>query len=168
MSPPAICCGTTPSLAAPAGESADAHLQALQVVDRLLISLRNQPPIWRRCCRPGNADDVELLVELVHQVVPPPWYIQAFCMRCIEAERHRGAEGEGRVLADIVVGRGVAHLDRAVGDRVERLQAGHDFAAANTWIWNLLSVASATALRRLRRRRRSCRATSGSSTSGAI
>jgi hypothetical protein len=33
-----------------AGEAADAHLQALRSAT-VLISLRYQPPIWRRCCR---------------------------------------------------------------------------------------------------------------------
>jgi hypothetical protein len=43
----------------------------------------------------------------------------------------------------------VAHLDRAIADRIGRLQARHDLAAAKTWIWNLLSVSSATALAKI-------------------
>src|SRR5262245_31889382 len=46
----------------------------------------------------------------------------------IEAERQRRAEGEGGVLAPIVVQRRVADLDGAVGDSIEHLQAGDDFA----------------------------------------
>ena len=46
----------------------------------------------------------------------------------VESERHRGAEGEGGVLAKIIVGRGVAHLDGAVLHGIGRLQARHDLA----------------------------------------
>src|SRR5215470_7645643 len=46
----------------------------------------------------------------------------------VEAEWQRSAEGEGGVLAPVIVQRRVAHLDRAVPDRVEHLQAGDDFA----------------------------------------
>ena len=40
----------------------------------------------------------------------------------------------------------MAHLDRAVGHRVGACRPGTISPAANTWIWNLLSVASATTL----------------------
>ena len=40
----------------------------------------------------------------------------------------------------------MAHLDGAVGGGVERLQGGTISPPAKVWIWNLLSVASATAL----------------------
>jgi len=45
----------------------------------------------------------------------------------VEAEGHRRAEAEGRILAPVIVERGLAHLDRAVLRGVERLQAGNDF-----------------------------------------
>jgi hypothetical protein len=40
----------------------------------------------------------------------------------------------------------VAHLDGAGGDCVGGRKPGTISPAAKTWIWNLLSVASATAL----------------------
>jgi len=46
----------------------------------------------------------------------------------VEPKRQRGAEGHRRILAPIVVHRRVAHLDRAVLDGVEHLQAGNDLA----------------------------------------
>jgi hypothetical protein len=46
----------------------------------------------------------------------------------VQAERHRRVEGEGRILADIVVRGGVAALDGLVLHRVHHLQAGHDLA----------------------------------------
>jgi hypothetical protein len=47
---------------------------------------------------------------------------------CVEAERQRGAEGERRILAPVIIQRGVAHLDRAIRHGIEHLQARHDFA----------------------------------------
>ena len=58
----------------------------------------------------------------------PPAVSQALMAAGVEGKRDRGREGEGRVLADIVIGRGVAAFDRAAADRVQRLQPRHDFA----------------------------------------
>ncbi len=44
----------------------------------------------------------------------------------VEAERQRSAEREGRILAPVIIKRRVAHLDGAVGNGVEHLQARHD------------------------------------------
>src|SRR5450631_4349421 len=46
----------------------------------------------------------------------------------VESERQRGAERKGRVLAPVIIQRGIAHLDGAVRYRVEHLQRGDDFA----------------------------------------
>ena len=79
--------------------------------------------------------------------MPPPMVHPGILHAGIEAERHRRAEREGRILAEIVVGRGVAHFDSAVLHRVgSAASPGTISPAAKTWIWNLLSVASATAL----------------------
>ncbi len=45
-----------------------------------------------------------------------------------EAEGDDGEEGEGGVLADVVVGRGLTALHRPRLHRVEHLQPGHDLA----------------------------------------
>ena len=60
--------------------------------------------------------------------LPPPMGEPGVLHARIEAERHAGEQREGRVLAEIVVAGGVAHLDGAVGGGVQRLQAGHDLA----------------------------------------
>ena len=49
-------------------------------------------------------------------------------MRLLSPNGTRSAEGESRILAEIIVGRGVAHLDRAALHRIGGLQAGHDLA----------------------------------------
>src|SRR3546814_12639372 len=46
----------------------------------------------------------------------------------VQAERHRGAEREGRILAPVVVAGGMADLDRVVRDHVGRLEARRDLA----------------------------------------
>src|SRR5262249_56925888 len=46
----------------------------------------------------------------------------------VAAEADRGAEGEGRILAEIVVARRVTELDRAGLYRVEHLQTRDDLA----------------------------------------
>ena len=45
-----------------------------------------------------------------------------------EAEGDAGVEGKGRVLADVVVARGVADLDRALLHGVHHLEARYDFS----------------------------------------
>ncbi len=105
------------------------HLQALEVVD-VLISLRNQPPIWQPVLPAGQRDDVVLLVELVEQLLAAAQHVPGVvCCGMFRPNGTDGAEGEGRVLAEVVVGRGVADLDGAVLHGVEHLQARHDFAA---------------------------------------
>src|SRR5262249_7347434 len=47
----------------------------------------------------------------------------------VAAEADRGAEGEGRILAEIVVARRVTELDRAGLYRVEHLQTRDDLAS---------------------------------------
>ena len=44
----------------------------------------------------------------------------------VHAERNGGAEGKGTVLADVIVGSGMAALDGALLHGVQRLQAAHD------------------------------------------
>jgi hypothetical protein len=71
---------------------------------------------------------IELPVEVVQQLLAaaevPPCVLHAR----IEAEWHRGAEREGRVLADEQIGCGFAHLDGAALDRVGRIEPRHDLA----------------------------------------
>ena len=60
---------------------------------------------------------------------PSPTVNQPVLQARVRSERHRSAEQrEGRVLAEVVVRGGVAHLDGAVLHRIEDLQAGDDFA----------------------------------------
>ena len=67
-------------------------------------------------------------VELVQQRVAIALVEPGIGQARIQAEGDGGADRECRVLADIVIGAGVAHFHRAGGYGVRRLQPGHDFA----------------------------------------
>ncbi len=110
-----------------AGEAADAQLQALQVVDRLDLLAEPAAHLGAGMAHQEGGHLV-FLVELAHQLEPAAEIDPRIVLAGVEAERQRGVEGEGRILADIVVGRGVAALDRLVLDGVDDLQAGDDLA----------------------------------------
>jgi hypothetical protein len=110
-----------------AGPAADAHLQALEIVDR--VDLLAVPATHLTAgLRREQALDVVLLIELVHHDIAaalrPPGLVDAG----VRAERDRRAEAEGRILAEIVVGRGVTDFDRAVLHGVDDRETRHDFA----------------------------------------
>jgi hypothetical protein len=82
----------------------------------------------------------------------------------VESERQRRAEGERGVLAPVIVERRVAHFDGAVRDRIEHLQARHDFAGGERLdlefvvgdIGNALAEKFAAAIKRIERLRPAC------------
>ncbi len=129
MSPPASCCGTTPRRWITRPEKPPMRIFTPLRSARDLISLRNQPPFWCRCCR-GEADDAGLGEELVDHVLTAALVEPRVLGALAHQEGNRGGEAPGRVLAEIVEGGGVRHLDRAGRDGVDRLQAAHDLAGA--------------------------------------
>jgi hypothetical protein len=80
---------------------------------------------------------VELVQDFLAAAERNPTLVQPL----VRTERHRCAEAEGRIPAENT--RGVAVLNGAVLHGIDDLQAGHDLAGG---IWNVPSVASATAL----------------------
>ena len=102
--------------------------------------------------------------------MPPPSIEPGVLLARVQAERHRAEQRQGRILAELVVGRGVAASRRCRSCTASAAcSAGTISPAAKTWIWNLLSVASRDVLgEQSRPRRKACRAISGSSTSAAI
>src|SRR5262249_13672900 len=71
-------------------------------------------------------------VELVQKLLAAAELQPSLVLARVETERNSGAEREGRVLTDVVVRCGAAHLDRAVLHRVEHLQARHDLAGGES------------------------------------
>ena len=151
-----------------AGPAADAELEALEIVDGLDLVAEPAAHLRPRVAARQRVD-VELLAELVHQLQAVAIVVPRILLPGVEAERHRAEQRPGRVLADEVVGGGVADLDGAVLHGVEHLQARVRSRPPRT-------PESGTCCRSLRRRtwrrsrmcRRACRATSASSRSSAI
>ena len=147
MSPPAICCGTTPSLVQNLpGNPPMRNLQPLEIVNG--IDLLAEPAAHLAAgIAADQRGDVELLVEIIQQI-------------------HATADGSSRPGSGAGSGRTRPRCRRRRSDpcrnsnrtrcgrfrqcrsaqRPTPASAGTISPPANTWIWNLLSVASATLL----------------------
>ena len=170
MSPPAICCGddTEPGQQLPGDAAADTEFQAGQV-SRLLQLLAEPAAHLAAGVAGRNAVHVELLEELVQQIHAAGRYHPGVLHARVEPERHCGAERKGRILARVVVRRGVRDLDGRTARRRRAPARQARFRRRQT----AESGTCCRSLRRLpcrtpRRRRKSCRAISESSRSGAI
>ena len=107
-------------------------------------------------------------VELVQQIDAAALVHPRVLHAVVEAERQRRADGERRVLAPVVVGGGVSSLDAAVGHRVGAPKGPARSRSARTLArGSCRPTFRAAPWRRSRRRRRSYRATWGSSTPAA-
>ncbi len=150
-----------------ARESPDAHLEPLEVGDGL--DLLAEPAAHLRAgVAAQNRHDAEILDELVVQRLAAANVPPGVVLPLVEPERNGGAEGEGRVLAEVVVRRGVAALDGAGLHGIGDLQSGHDLARREHLDLELAAGDVVDGLGGdLRRRRRSCPAISGSSTRNA-
>src|SRR3979411_57888 len=112
-----------------AGKTPNPEFEALEVFGRL--DLLAEPASHLRAGAAGRKYvTVWFLQEIVEHVLAAAEQQPRDMLASVEPERQRGAERERRVLAPIIVQRGVAHLDGAVRDRVEHLQAGYQFAGA--------------------------------------
>src|SRR4029453_15501344 len=110
-----------------AGESADPEFQATEIIHRL--DLFPEPAAHLGAgATGGDADALVVLQEVVEQFSATAETQPGDMRPRVETERQRGAEGESGILAPVVIERRVAHLDGAVRDGIEHLQAGDDFA----------------------------------------
>src|SRR6202034_47792 len=109
------------------GKTANAEFQSLQVVDGVDLLAKPATHLTRRVAGEQRRD-VVALIELVEQFLAAAHHVPGLIEPRVGAERNTGAEGEGRILAEVIVRRGVSHLDGAVLHGIEYLQAGHDFA----------------------------------------
>jgi hypothetical protein len=128
MSPPAICCGTTPSSRRRCRRGRDPHLDALEVSQGLHFLAPPAAHLGAGVAA-GEGDDVVVGVELVKQLLATTVVDPGILLAGVHAERHGGAEAEGLVLADIVVRAGMADFDRTLLHGIQGLQAGNDLAA---------------------------------------
>src|SRR3954447_8474609 len=110
-----------------AGKSADAEFQAFEILGRL--DLLAEPAAHLRTGAAGrNAVAVVFLEQVVEHVLAAAEIQPCDMLAGVEAERQRSAEGKRRVLAPVIIKRGIAYLDGAVRNGVEHLQPGHQFA----------------------------------------
>src|SRR5262249_52306032 len=93
-----------------AGPAADPELEALEIVDRLDL-LAEPAAHLRASVAADERVHVELLAELVHQLEAVAVVVPGVLLTAIETERHGAEQGPGRILADEIVGRGMAGLD---------------------------------------------------------
>jgi hypothetical protein len=129
-----------------AAETGDAHLDALDVLQRL--DLLAEPAAHLHAgVAAGEGDDVVVAVELVEQLLAIAVVDPGVELAGIHAEGNRGADAEGLVLADIVVGAGVAGFDGAVLHHVQCLAARGDFATGKNLDLELAAGDGGDALR---------------------
>jgi len=125
---PRSACGMVPSLERGfAGPATMRNLRPLRS-STVLISFRNQPPIWGAGVAAGDAVQFVLPAELIEHVLAAVVLNHRVLLARIQPERNGAIQREGRVLADEVIGRGVTHLDRGVAHRIDRLQRRDDLA----------------------------------------
>src|SRR5258708_4859731 len=110
-----------------AAEPGDPELETLEVLDRL--DLLAEPAAHLRAGVAGrDRVDVVVLEEVRQQLAAAAEGLPRRLLARVEAERNGAVEAEGRVLADVVVARRMAELDRAGLDGIENLQARHQLA----------------------------------------
>ena len=111
-----------------AAEAEEAHVQALQVVERLDLELEPAGGLRRVHSAENHLDVVIVLV--VHPLVERHAVVVQHPrdhLAGLGAERNRREEPCGAHLALPVARRGVGGVDRAVGDGVQRLQSRNQF-----------------------------------------
>ena len=165
MSPAASCCGTTPTRWMMLPPKPPIRNFNPDRSATLLISLLNQPPI----CAPVLAAMVPIAVvlrqQLVHQFMAAAEAEPRIHLPGVQSERQRRAVGERRILAPVVIERGVAHLDGAALHGVEHLQSRHDLAGGEHLdlefvvgdLGDALGEIFAAAIERIERLRPACR-----------
>ncbi len=110
-----------------AAEAADAHLQALDVGQRLDLLAVPAAHLGAGVAH-REVVDVVARVELAEQLHAVAFVHPRRHLAAVQAERDGAVHREGRVLAEEVVRRGVRHLDRAVLHAVDDAERGHQFA----------------------------------------
>ena len=128
MSPAASCCGTQPSFCriVPA-KPPTRNFKSFQIFSGVDFFAEPAAHLGTGIGR-SKADAIEVLENSVEQLLAATKANPRNHLPGVESERQRGAESEGGILAEVVIQRGVAHLDGAVADGVEHLQPGDDFA----------------------------------------
>ena len=110
-----------------ATEAANAELGALEVGQRLDLPAEPAAHLGAGVAH-WEVDDVVLAIEVTQQFQAVAFVVPGRHLAAVQSEGDGTGQGEGLVLAEVVVGRGVGHLDRAVFDRVDGAEGRHQFA----------------------------------------
>jgi hypothetical protein len=94
----------------------------------VFTSLRKQAAHLRPGIAGREADDAILLEERIEGIEAAAVIHPRVLLTRGETERQRRSETHGEVFADVIVGRRVAELDRALLDGIECLKCRHDVA----------------------------------------
>ena len=108
-------------------EAEEAHLQALELVERLhrfLEPARGLGTDHVAVERVQIAPGVDLVLQVLAAAIDHPGEIFAEA----RPERHRGEKGKRRMLAGVIAGGGEAGFDRTLGRGIEALQRRHQRA----------------------------------------
>src|SRR3954463_2881363 len=111
-----------------AGKAADAEFQSLEIVDG--IDFLAEPATHLAAgVASEQRRDVIFFVEFVEHFLAAAQRIPRLVEPHIRAERYRGSKSKGRVLAEIIVRRGVANFAGTVLNGIENLQSRYDLAS---------------------------------------
>src|SRR5439155_7027587 len=94
-----------------AGDAANPELETSQIVDCLDLLPEPTAHLRGRVAERQAVDAVGL-VELVEQIEAAAIGKPRVHLPRVEPERNGRAEGKGQILADVIVGSAVSHLDR--------------------------------------------------------
>src|SRR5258707_10416291 len=96
-----------------AGNSSDAKLQSGEIGSGFDLLAEPAPHLGAGVAA-VKSDYAEFLEELVPELHAAALIPPGVLLARVEAERHRGIDGEGRILADVIIASGVAHLEGVV------------------------------------------------------
>src|SRR5207237_5185912 len=103
--------------------SADPHFETVEVVDGIDLLAKPAAHLGAGVAA-GDGVQFGFPAKLIEHVLATVVLEPGILLARVQPERDGAIEREGRVLADEVIGGGVAHLDGGIGYSVERMQGG--------------------------------------------
>src|SRR4029077_3059502 len=110
-----------------AGPAADAHLQAFEVAGLFDFFIKPAAHLASGVTH-EHAFGIELGTKIIDQLLAIAFKEPCVLLARIETEWHGAEQRPCRVFANVVVLRAMTHLDGAVLDRVQDLEARNNFA----------------------------------------
>src|SRR5262245_44854761 len=102
-------------------EAEEAHLDALQLVDRFHLLAEPSGGLGADA-ETIDGDEIMLCIDLLSQLIAAAVPLPGKELTDVRTEGHSGEKGERRIFAGMIAGRRPAGLDRSLGDRIEALE----------------------------------------------